>query len=195
MGKRFFMFVFLLLSLLLSSIFSATEARALRDSKLQYSNTSKKNHEAVIKGLLFRAVKISGPSPGVGHRYNNLHTIEVEKSGPSPGQGLRSLDPSSPAAATSRWELTCPWAGWSARPDSIRALVIYVSFGSLAILPAKLMETSNCAQEHQPSIFMGSKTTRIPSADDAAELSLEFEEEPKSRAHRSMESTVHKQKF
>ncbi|XVF45063.1 hypothetical protein PTKIN_Ptkin02bG0175600 [Pterospermum kingtungense] len=62
-------------------MFSALEARVLRDSKLQYSNARS------FKGLLLHAVKVSRPRPGVGHRYNNLQTIEVEKSGPSPGQG------------------------------------------------------------------------------------------------------------
>ncbi|XP_022749156.1 uncharacterized protein LOC111298694 [Durio zibethinus] len=87
MGKRFFIFVFLLLSLLLSSMLSATEARALRDSKLRYSNAGKKIHKAMIKGLVLHAVKVSGPSPGDGHRYNNLQITEDEKSGPSPGEG------------------------------------------------------------------------------------------------------------
>ena len=87
MGKRFFIFVFLLLSLLLSSVLSATEARALRDTKLQYSNASKQIHEAMIKGSFLHSVKISGPSPGVGNRYNNIQNSEVEKSGPSPGEG------------------------------------------------------------------------------------------------------------
>lgn len=68
MGKRFFILFFLLLSLLLSSMLSATEARALR-------------------GLSLRAVKVSGPSPGVGHRYKNLQTIGLENSGPGPGEG------------------------------------------------------------------------------------------------------------
>ncbi|XVE66776.1 hypothetical protein DITRI_Ditri08aG0106200 [Diplodiscus trichospermus] len=87
MSKRFFIVVFLLLSLLLSSTFSATEARTLRDSKLQYSNASKKVHKAVIKGL-FLDVKVSGQSPGVGHRYDNLQTNGDEKSGPSPATTL-----------------------------------------------------------------------------------------------------------
>ncbi|XVE93442.1 hypothetical protein REPUB_Repub01dG0192800 [Reevesia pubescens] len=76
--KRFFIFLFLLLSLLLSSMLSA-EARALRDLKLQY-------YKGMFKGLFPHAGKVSGPSMGVGHRYNNLQTIEVvEKSGPSSG--------------------------------------------------------------------------------------------------------------
>ncbi|XWS62953.1 hypothetical protein CRYUN_Cryun06bG0054900 [Craigia yunnanensis] len=60
---------------------SAIEVRALRDSKLQHSNAR------TFKGLFLHAAKVSGPSPGVGHKYNNLQTIEVEKSGPSPGVG------------------------------------------------------------------------------------------------------------
>ncbi|XP_022762360.1 precursor of CEP16-like [Durio zibethinus] len=89
MGKRFFILFLLFLSLMLSYMISAAEARALpmRDSKLQYSNASKKIHNGTFKGLFLHAVKDSGPSPGVGHRYNNLQIIEVEKSGPSPGEG------------------------------------------------------------------------------------------------------------
>ncbi|XVF01334.1 hypothetical protein REPUB_Repub04eG0078800 [Reevesia pubescens] len=82
MSKRFFIFLFLL-SLLLSSMLSATQARELRDSKLLFNNGSKKIHKGTFKGL-FHVVKDSGPSPGVGHRYNN---VQVEKSGPSPGEG------------------------------------------------------------------------------------------------------------
>ncbi|OMO63271.1 hypothetical protein COLO4_32589 [Corchorus olitorius] len=70
---------------------SATEARALRDSKLQQSNIGgKKIHGVSLrKGLPFRSLKVSGPSPGVGHRYNNLQTFRsVQHSGPSsPGEG------------------------------------------------------------------------------------------------------------
>ncbi|XP_021292309.1 precursor of CEP16-like [Herrania umbratica] len=87
MGKRFFILFFLLLSLLLSSMLSATEARALKDSKLQYSKAGKKINEATLRGLSLRAVKVSGPSPGVGHRYKNLQTIGLENSGPGPGEG------------------------------------------------------------------------------------------------------------
>ncbi|KAK5774513.1 hypothetical protein PVK06_042368 [Gossypium arboreum] len=64
------------------------EARGLlRDSKWQYSNGSKKIQKGRFKGMFLHAVKVSGPSLGVGHRYNNLQSIEVEKSGPSPGEG------------------------------------------------------------------------------------------------------------
>ncbi|KAK8527819.1 hypothetical protein V6N13_085627 [Hibiscus sabdariffa] len=87
MGKPLFIFL-LLVSLLLSE----TGARVLKDSKLQSVNGSKN--------------MMSGPSPGVGYRYDNVQTIGleqsdssvgheyhkvgvngVEKSGPSPGEG------------------------------------------------------------------------------------------------------------
>ncbi|KAK8263163.1 hypothetical protein V6Z11_D12G023100 [Gossypium hirsutum] len=58
----------LLLSLLLSSMKPGAEARGLLR-------------------MFLHAVKVSGPSLGVGHRYNNLQSIEVQKSGPSPGEG------------------------------------------------------------------------------------------------------------
>ncbi|KAB1997433.1 hypothetical protein ERO13_D12G022300v2 [Gossypium hirsutum] len=78
----------LLLSLLLSSMKPGAEARGLlRDSKWQYSNGSKKIQKGRFKGMFLHAVKVSGPSLGVGHRYNNLQSIEVQKSGPSPGEG------------------------------------------------------------------------------------------------------------
>ncbi|OMO73998.1 hypothetical protein CCACVL1_17030 [Corchorus capsularis] len=67
------------------------QARALRDSKLQQSNGGKKRYgvSLISKGLPFRSLKVSGPSPGVGHRYNNLQTFRsVQHSGPSsPGEG------------------------------------------------------------------------------------------------------------
>ncbi|XVF67502.1 hypothetical protein PTKIN_Ptkin10aG0126300 [Pterospermum kingtungense] len=68
---------------------SATEARSLKDSKLQFRKTNKRihMHEAMIKGVFLHASKVSGPSPGVGHRKKNLRTTVVEKSGPSPGEG------------------------------------------------------------------------------------------------------------
>lgn len=90
MGKRFLVFVFLLLSLLLSSMLSTTEARTLRDLKLNHFSKASnylRIHEAMIKGFFVHDVKVSGPSPGVGHRYNNVRTVEVEKAGPSPGEG------------------------------------------------------------------------------------------------------------
>ncbi|KAK8622309.1 hypothetical protein V6N13_117231 [Hibiscus sabdariffa] len=87
MGKPLFISL-LLVSLLLSE----TGARVLKDSNLHSVNGSKK--------------MMPGPSPGVGHRYDNVQTIGlkrsdtsvgheydkvgvngVEKSGPSPGEG------------------------------------------------------------------------------------------------------------
>ncbi|PPR83912.1 hypothetical protein GOBAR_AA36798 [Gossypium barbadense] len=86
--KSFIISFLLLLSLLLSSMKPGAEARGLlRDSKWQYSNGSKKIQKGRFKGMFLHAVKVSGPSLGVGHRYNNLQSIEVEKSGPSPGEG------------------------------------------------------------------------------------------------------------
>ncbi|GLT76700.1 hypothetical protein SLA2020_483450 [Shorea laevis] len=80
----------LFLSLLLMS--SLSEARPLRDSKSQIADFIKEIKD-VFKGMSLEAVKVSGPSPGVGHRYKNLETLGlgnkviIKDSGPSPGQG------------------------------------------------------------------------------------------------------------
>ncbi|KAK6128593.1 hypothetical protein DH2020_037668 [Rehmannia glutinosa] len=55
------------------SVFFATEARRLNGSK--------------IHGFSIGAVK-AGPSPGEGHKYVNVETLEgIKESGPSPGEG------------------------------------------------------------------------------------------------------------
>lgn len=44
--------------------------------------------ESVVQELSLAAVKRSGPSPGIGHRYKDLKTLGVVmESGPSPGEG------------------------------------------------------------------------------------------------------------
>ncbi|GLT76701.1 hypothetical protein SLA2020_483450 [Shorea laevis] len=71
---------------------SLSEARPLRDSKSQIADFIKEIKD-VFKGMSLEAVKVSGPSPGVGHRYKNLETLGlgnkviIKDSGPSPGQG------------------------------------------------------------------------------------------------------------
>ncbi|KAE8680005.1 hypothetical protein F3Y22_tig00111392pilonHSYRG00122 [Hibiscus syriacus] len=68
MGIKLFIFVLLGVSLLLSE----TGARVLKDPELQSVNGSKKMS--------------SGPSPGVGHRYDN-----VEKSGSGVRKGYSNV--------------------------------------------------------------------------------------------------------
>ncbi|GKV43190.1 hypothetical protein SLEP1_g50512 [Rubroshorea leprosula] len=76
----------------MSSMLYASEARPLRDSKSQSADFIKEIKD-MFKGLSLDAVKVSGPSPGVGHRYKNLQTLGlgnkaiIKNSGPSPGEG------------------------------------------------------------------------------------------------------------
>ncbi|KDP45905.1 hypothetical protein JCGZ_15465 [Jatropha curcas] len=68
----------------------STEARRLFSSTSSSSRLHEdvvREIEGVMKGLSLAAVKKSGPSPGVGHKYENLQTIGVVKEGPSPGEG------------------------------------------------------------------------------------------------------------
>ncbi|KAJ9159481.1 hypothetical protein P3X46_024988 [Hevea brasiliensis] len=72
---------FLLVS---TSILHGTEARLL----LSTASMLHEEIEGVVKGLSLAAVKKSGPSPGIGHRYKNFQTLGVVKhSGPAPGAG------------------------------------------------------------------------------------------------------------
>ncbi|XVF45061.1 hypothetical protein PTKIN_Ptkin02bG0175400 [Pterospermum kingtungense] len=62
------------------------------------------------------------------------------------------------------------------------ASVIYVSFGSLAVLPAKVMEAIATALKNANHPFLWVvKRPEIPSADGAGELPLGFEEETKNK--------------
>uniref|UniRef100_A0A2N9H2A5 Uncharacterized protein n=1 Tax=Fagus sylvatica TaxID=28930 RepID=A0A2N9H2A5_FAGSY len=80
--KGLALFLILFVYLLLSSMHLKTEARPLNNSRSSRSHLLRE-----IEGF-FRAVKSSGPSPGNGHRFKSLHTLEAnKKSGPSPGVG------------------------------------------------------------------------------------------------------------
>ncbi|RZB43662.1 hypothetical protein D0Y65_053952 [Glycine soja] len=61
-----------------------SEARPL------FSSSPSKNCISIIREVngVFRTLKSSGPSPGVGHRLKNLQNLGgMKDSGPSPGQG------------------------------------------------------------------------------------------------------------
>ncbi|KAJ4834601.1 hypothetical protein Tsubulata_024474 [Turnera subulata] len=80
----------LILLLVISSIFSETEARdpfnIIEGRKSAASSTVL---ESFIEGLSLGAIKESGPSPGVGHKYTDRESTlgGIKNSGPSPGQG------------------------------------------------------------------------------------------------------------
>lgn len=86
-----FSVLLLLLSLLLSNLVYGTEARPLSSSRLS-KDVNVGEIEGLIGGFSARAVKNSGPSPGIGHNYKNFQSLgEASKSGPSPGQGHRQV--------------------------------------------------------------------------------------------------------
>ncbi|XP_011030430.1 PREDICTED: uncharacterized protein LOC105129885 [Populus euphratica] len=87
----FSVLLLLLLSLLLSNLVYGTEARPLSSSRLG-KDVNVGENEGLIGGFSPRAVKNSGPSPGIGHGYKNFQSIgEASKSGPSPGDGHRQV--------------------------------------------------------------------------------------------------------
>jgi hypothetical protein len=68
-----------------------TEARPLSSSRLS-KDVNVGEIEGLIGGFSARAVKNSGPSPGIGHKYKNFQSLgEASKSGPSPGEGHRQV--------------------------------------------------------------------------------------------------------
>jgi hypothetical protein len=86
-----FSVLLLLLSLLLSNLVYGTEARPLSSSRLS-KDVNVGEIEGLIGGFSARAVKNSGPSPGIGHKYKNFQSLgEASKSGPSPGEGHRQV--------------------------------------------------------------------------------------------------------
>ncbi|KAJ6965101.1 hypothetical protein NC652_003113 [Populus alba x Populus x berolinensis] len=81
----------LLLSLLLSNLVYGTEARPLSSSRLS-EDVNVGEIEGHVGGFSARAVKNSGPSPGIGHQYKNFQSLGgATKSGPSPGEGHRQV--------------------------------------------------------------------------------------------------------
>ncbi|KAJ0077535.1 hypothetical protein Patl1_35419 [Pistacia atlantica] len=75
-----FSFFLLLGCVLLSTVFYATEARPLQSSDFS------------AERFYLTAKKKSGPSPGIGHRYNNVKDLGgVKNSGPSPGEGHKII--------------------------------------------------------------------------------------------------------
>ncbi|KAJ9170634.1 hypothetical protein P3X46_018728 [Hevea brasiliensis] len=81
---------FFLILVLINLVFLETEAG--RPLKTRDSTASR-----VIKGFLdgfsLGAIKESGPSPGVGHKYANTKTLGgIKDSGPSPGEGHKAVN-------------------------------------------------------------------------------------------------------
>lgn len=81
-----FCYIFILVlvySVLLSPMLEA-ESRPFRGSRLRCDAVEE------INGRLFslKMRKMSGPSPGIGHKYENFKTLGgLKNSGPSPGDG------------------------------------------------------------------------------------------------------------
>ena len=74
----------ILLASLFTSLLSVSEARPLRSPM-----PGKYGIIREVNGV-FRSLKSSGPSPGVGHRLNKLQNLgHIIDSGPSPGVGHR----------------------------------------------------------------------------------------------------------
>ncbi|TKY50968.1 hypothetical protein E2542_SST22475 [Spatholobus suberectus] len=72
-----------LLASLFTSLLPVSEARPL------FSSSPSKDHGIIreVNGV-FRTLKSSGPSPGIGHRLKKLQNLGgMKDSGPSPGQG------------------------------------------------------------------------------------------------------------
>ncbi|KAL3611626.1 hypothetical protein D5086_002646 [Populus alba] len=76
---------------LLEISLSKDEARPLSSSRLS-EDVNVGEIEGHVGGFSARAVKNSGPSPGIGHQYKNLQSLGgATKSGPSPGEGHRQV--------------------------------------------------------------------------------------------------------
>ncbi|KAB5520722.1 hypothetical protein DKX38_025041 [Salix brachista] len=68
-----------------------TGARPLSSSRLS-KDVNVGEIEGLVGGFSLRAVKNSGPSPGIGHKYKNFKSLgQATKSGPSPGQGHKHV--------------------------------------------------------------------------------------------------------
>ncbi|XP_029129688.1 precursor of CEP16-like [Cajanus cajan] len=78
-----------LLASLFTSLLPVSQARSLLIS------SPNKDH-GIIRELnigVFRTLKSSGPSPGIGHRLKKLQNLgSMKDSGPSPGQGHKYID-------------------------------------------------------------------------------------------------------
>ncbi|QCE08499.1 hypothetical protein DEO72_LG9g3528 [Vigna unguiculata] len=76
---------FLILVLLAS--FCTSLLRVSESRPLPIYSPTKDGVITEVNGV-FRTLKSSGPSPGIGHKLDKLQNLgEVKKSGPSPGQG------------------------------------------------------------------------------------------------------------
>ncbi|KAK9228355.1 hypothetical protein WN944_021305 [Citrus x changshan-huyou] len=86
--------LFLVLLLLLPMSFSFFGTEAGRPINISMSkNCMSDGLEGLFDGLYLEAIKRSGPSPGVGHKYNDGNTYgDMKQSGPSPGEGHKYTD-------------------------------------------------------------------------------------------------------
>ncbi|GAY50256.1 hypothetical protein CUMW_125230 [Citrus unshiu] len=86
--------LFLVLLLLLPMSFSFFGTEAARPINISMSkNYMSDGLEGLFDGLYLEAIKRSGPSPGVGHKYNDRNTYgDMKQSGPSPGEGHKLTD-------------------------------------------------------------------------------------------------------
>jgi len=81
----------LLGSILIITMVVGTEARPLSGSRLN-KDVNVGGIEGLIGGFSLQAVKKSGPSPGIGHKYENFQTQgEATNSGSSPGEGHKHV--------------------------------------------------------------------------------------------------------
>ncbi|RDY02583.1 hypothetical protein CR513_13943, partial [Mucuna pruriens] len=86
--KSVSLLILVLLSSLFTSLLPVSEARPL------FSSSPIKDgiiREVNVNGV-FRTLKSSGPSPGIGHKLKKLQNLGgMKDSGPSPGQGHNCL--------------------------------------------------------------------------------------------------------
>uniref|UniRef100_A0A2P2NI55 Transmembrane protein n=1 Tax=Rhizophora mucronata TaxID=61149 RepID=A0A2P2NI55_RHIMU len=87
--KSLSLFVILML---INSVFIETEARPLNIMKYSGNSAASKVIEGFFDGLSLGAIKESGPSPGVGHKFTNSQTLGGIKAGPSPGEGHKQVN-------------------------------------------------------------------------------------------------------
>ncbi|KAJ8764294.1 hypothetical protein K2173_006034 [Erythroxylum novogranatense] len=76
---------FLVVFLLVISAFMEVQARPFNMVKAR--NSASRVIENFFDGLSLGAIKESGPSPGVGHKFTDRQTFGGIKAGPSPGVG------------------------------------------------------------------------------------------------------------
>ena len=77
-------FILLASNVLMSSILEVEARPSLHGSRLSGDAI-----EGINGRFSLRAMKRSGPSPGIGHKYENVETLGVKDSSPCPGQGHR----------------------------------------------------------------------------------------------------------